>query len=197
MRAEVRRDRVGPLFHRWYQPATGRYSRPDPNRDWTLFQIYGYAEQNPVFRSDEDGLTPFPNPYVGDPYYKIGCVGGAVLRASTGLVGTRGPRWAHCVASCEIAKCGGENLARDLGLLKEGFDTVTCEGLKRLGSVGGRVTRSFRKKQCDSAFQPEDFQDNERGLTCPKDVPCDVRCKPLEGAVNTAPGPFGEPWGGW
>ncbi len=193
LRPEVRRDRGGPLFHRWYQQEDARYTRPDPQRDWPIFQVYGYAEQNPLFRSDLDGLVPIRNPYVGDPFMKLGCIGGATLRAASEVVGARGPRWAHCFASCEIAKCGGAGIARDLGLLKEGFDTVTCFGLKKLGSLGGRATSFFRKKQCDSAFQPEDFKDNKRGISCPKDVPCDVACRGLEGVENTAPGPFGEP----
>jgi len=57
MRAEVRRDRVGPLFHRWYQPTTGRYTRPDPlgleERD---SHLYAYTRVNPLSVIDPLGL---------------------------------------------------------------------------------------------------------------------------------------------
>lgn len=178
-------------MHRWYAPGTGRYTRPDPLRDTTIFQIYGYAEQNALRWVDEDGQRPLLGLWT--PIYpadKVGCVGGAVARAAAGLVGIEGPRWAHCMASCQIAKCGGKSLARDMGLLKESFDTATCLALKKLGKRGGGLTRLLRDKQCESAFQPEDFDDNELGISCPVDVPCETRCKDLIDIPNTAPGPF-------
>lgn len=85
MRREVRRNRVGCAFHRWYTPGTGRYSRPDPvnigvlgsatrPRDLPLDPIsayylamlrtgspkleqpYLYGAQNPVLYLDPLGL---------------------------------------------------------------------------------------------------------------------------------------------
>jgi RHS repeat-associated protein len=46
-------------LHRWYEAATGRYTRPDPvglaGKDWTL---YSYARANPLFNVDVLGLLP-------------------------------------------------------------------------------------------------------------------------------------------
>jgi RHS repeat-associated protein len=54
--------------HRWYQPGTGSYSRPDPlgivnqatfgpgSGRGPVRQLYGYAEMNPVLRFDPLGL---------------------------------------------------------------------------------------------------------------------------------------------
>ena len=43
--------------HRWLEPSTGRYAKPDPlglvEDDWTL---YVYAIQNPLLNTDPDGL---------------------------------------------------------------------------------------------------------------------------------------------
>lgn len=63
MRPRVRRDRGGQLFHRWYQPGTGRYSRPDPIKslggmnNW-LYEpnVYVYVSNNPTQLIDPLGL---------------------------------------------------------------------------------------------------------------------------------------------
>lgn len=65
MRRAVRRPRVGPLFHRWYSPATGRYTRPDPigkirrARDglFTANHLYVYAADSPLSFVDPLGLV--------------------------------------------------------------------------------------------------------------------------------------------
>ena len=58
---------VRPLFHRWYQPGTGRYTRPDPlgfisvpgaARLWP----YLYADANPLRFSDPLGLYTVSGP---------------------------------------------------------------------------------------------------------------------------------------
>lgn len=176
-------------LYRWYLPAAGRYARVDPLRDPKIFQLYGYVEQNPLYLSDADGLVP--SPYSIPGFFKVGCVYGAVRRAGLGLVGSEGPRWAHCMASCEIAKCGGTSLARDLGLLKEKFDTSVCLGLTVTSRIGLGGRGIIRDRHCESAFQPEDFEDNEFGISCPADVTCDERCEQLRGEPNSAPGPLG------
>jgi hypothetical protein len=54
MRACVRHNRVGPLFHRWYESRTGRYSRPDP---LVLSpEAYFYVGQRPTVMVDAFGL---------------------------------------------------------------------------------------------------------------------------------------------
>ncbi len=60
MRREVRRNRVGSLFHRWYEAGTGRYGRVDP---LGLLRgddhPYVYAASNPIVTVDLLGLTSY------------------------------------------------------------------------------------------------------------------------------------------
>ena len=63
LQPSVRRDRVGQLFHRWYQPQAGRYTKPDPIKqelganNW-LYEpnVYGYVSNNPLRLIDPLGL---------------------------------------------------------------------------------------------------------------------------------------------
>ena len=57
MRRAVRRTCVGPLFHRWYSPGTGTYSRPDPMGLEGGANLYRYAEANPTTYADRLGLS--------------------------------------------------------------------------------------------------------------------------------------------
>ena len=179
----VRRIRVGPLFHRWYEQGTGRYGRADPSLDRPRFHDYTYADSRPLYWIDLNGRKPtFPNPSLLIPP-QIPCVGGVVLRAFLqGSLGPNGNRWAHCFASCGITRCAGAGAARQLGLRKEFLDTALCGVLKEFGST--------RNTFCRSAFQPSDFEDNDRGITCPANQTCGQRCRSLEGRPDTAPGPF-------
>lgn len=56
MRAEVRSTRIGCAFHRWYTPATGRYSRTDPLGRNGDPHPYLYALANPLNFIDPLGL---------------------------------------------------------------------------------------------------------------------------------------------
>jgi len=81
MRTEVRRNRVGPLFHRWYSAATGRYTRVDPlglirDARQRVRHAYVYARNNPVLYLDPLGLAEF------------------CCRALSGFMGRTGQR--HC-----------------------------------------------------------------------------------------------------
>ena len=42
---------------------------------------------------------------------------------------------------------------------------------------------------CGSAFQPSDFEDNEFGISCPQQISCEERCKPLI-RRESEPGPL-------
>lgn len=56
MRRAVRRTCVGPLFHRWYAPGGGRYTRPDPIGLLGAVNLYGYVRANPLRWFDPLGL---------------------------------------------------------------------------------------------------------------------------------------------
>jgi hypothetical protein len=67
MRPPVRREGVRPLFHRWYSPTTGRYTRPEPEwyGDYFNTNPYFYALANPVRHWDPDGRRYWPPPVGG------------------------------------------------------------------------------------------------------------------------------------
>jgi RHS repeat-associated protein len=76
LRSSVRRDRGGQLRHRWYQHATGRYTRPDPlgvlppERD--AVNVFRYAHANPLRVYDPLGLDAFSDdPGVQDCMYCV------------------------------------------------------------------------------------------------------------------------------
>jgi hypothetical protein len=104
-----------------------------------------------------------------------------------------GPRYLHCWVSCKLARDPdvGPEAARFFGGAKEVADVFLC--------LGGY------SKACDSAFQPNDFADNERGRSCPVNESCEDRCEPLiepSGADTSPPGPFfswrfTRPWSGF
>ena len=52
MQPEVRRNRDGPLFHRWYEYAAGRYGGPDPWGRLGDPHPYNYARSNPLTFAD-------------------------------------------------------------------------------------------------------------------------------------------------
>jgi hypothetical protein len=56
MRPRRRRDRVGQSFHRWYEAATGRYTRTDPLGSDGDPHPYFYAGANPLAFVDPWGL---------------------------------------------------------------------------------------------------------------------------------------------
>jgi hypothetical protein len=58
----------------------------------------------------------------------------------------------------------------------------------------GDLTRCIiqrREGNCNSAFQPADFEDNETGRQCEPQVPCHEQCAGLLNAQEPSPGPFG------
>jgi RHS repeat-associated protein len=60
-------------WHRLYDPATGRYTQPDPLRFVDGPGVYGYAIGNPVSQFDPSGLTascPAHPPASSDPAWK-------------------------------------------------------------------------------------------------------------------------------
>lgn len=164
-------------LYRWHQPGVGRYTRADPVGIELDLNLYRYAASNPLRFTDPDGRLITPLPFLC-AYF----VGKDAQRQGQ----TFGWRWAHCWASCVIAKdCGGATVASRSGLVKELLDLLRC---------GGEIlrTRTRSGPYCESAFQPSDFEDNRFGLQCPEEVPCEDHCKDL--IDEPAPsGPFFAP----
>ncbi len=63
-------------WHRYYDPQTGRYMRPDPIGLEGGINLFGYVQQNPVNFIDPMGLNPgdYDNPY--NPFQIVDGVGG-------------------------------------------------------------------------------------------------------------------------
>lgn len=177
-------------LYRWYELRTGRYTRPDPVRLRPMFHIYTYVEGNPFMYVDLDGREPLPV-NLNMPLYPLDCVAASVGAGAEGIFG-KGPRWAHCMSSCQLRKCGSEKLARTLGFYKEVLDASVCKSLEHVGDRRGPLGW-LRERHCESAFQPEDILDNETGIACPHNASCAEWCRDLEGLRNTATGPFGNP----
>jgi RHS repeat-associated protein len=170
-----------PLYHngyRWYGVHDGRFTRPDIVGYPPLFQIYGYAEQRPLYYADPNGALTQLGPYI--PIIgPLKCLASGITPGFQ--IEQKGAKWVHCVASCNLKKCGGEQFAENLGNLKEAFDGAAC--LSLISTV-----RSSKNKFCKSAYQRDDYEDNEFGRQCPEDIPCEKHCEELSG--DGAPGPL-------
>lgn len=177
--------------HRWYESKTGRYNRPDPYPPLGIGNLYQYAISNPALYIDSDGKAPqLMNPSlpgIGISSRMVGCLVKSSFLTGVGWIWqSGGPRYAHCIANCELAKCGGQNLAIVMGGAKEAFDLKVCNTLPRgMGYVG-----HVKDKHCRSAFQSSDFKDNDWGRACPSKVPCENWCGELFGQQDTVPGPY-------
>jgi RHS repeat-associated protein len=167
-------------LNRWYERGTGRYERVDPIGLRGGFNLYRYGDANPLANLDPDGrrvVTPLFKP---DP---IDCSLRIAREAREAAIPGNDWRWAHCWASCRIAReCGGASVATTFGFLKELADAARC-----LVDAYGRP--GFGDK-CASAFQPEDFVDNKRGRDCPPEKTCDDECRDLFNVQPPPPGPF-------
>lgn len=160
---------------RHYTSLEGRFVSEDPIRFSGGINLYRYAENAPTVHTDPLGL--FTDPW------------GTACSVAIGLwARLKGPQngwpWAHCMASCRIAKACGQPAAWTAGELKEYLDAAVCIGT--LGNSSG---------SCNSAFQPSDDTDNFIGATCPRQISCNQACSHLLNVPDTSPerppGPLG------
>jgi RHS repeat-associated protein len=162
------------LFHyraRYFDPKIGRFTSEDPIGFKGGRNFYAYVNNDPARRVDPLGL-------LGDPYTT------ACTVTFGGYAWRQGKRWgwpyAHCVASCLIARYCGQAASYTSGEAKEYWDWAWC--------------KTGRKDSCDSAFQPSDYQDNFTGATCPIQITCEQACAHRKNQ-NPPPGPHGgEGW---
>ena len=178
-------DPTGPRKYyraRYYDPKVGRFISEDPIRWVAGPNYYMYVGNNAVRWADPLGLVQMP----GGPgtaadlsfYYACADVTG---REFNFLSQAGAPRYAHCIASCEIQKrCGGPVVAAAAGAGKEVLDLLSC-------------LKTGNPRACATAMQPSDFKDDARGLSCPRKMSCEERCERLNFFGDGPPGPFARP----
>jgi RHS repeat-associated protein len=176
---------------RHYLAPLGRFMSEDPIRFYGGVNLYAYVEGDPVNARDPFGLRPgktgwrpTPSPFCG---LYIGWKAFDVMKG-------HGTRFTHCWASCEITKACGKGRAEQWENIKEYYDWALC-------GLGGHLTfhmTRFPQDNCNSAFQPSDYQDNYRGRSTPCSQGCWDRCinagpqgPGLSGAPEAPPGPYG------
>lgn len=157
---------------RYYGAGVGRFVSEDPIGLDGGLNLYAYVEGNPANLRDPKGLRPGKTGWTPGP--PCGFIDG--LRSFSRMK-AGGTRYAHCWASCEITKSCGSTAAKKWETIKERYDVVVC--------------KAGLEKNCDSAEQPTDYEDNNMGRTCPAEQSCEERCKPLFGAPDGPPGPYG------
>ncbi|MEM9553169.1 MAG: RHS repeat-associated core domain-containing protein [Acidobacteriota bacterium] len=170
--------------HRWYQPNLGLYTRPDPIVWNALGHHYLYVLGRPTSLIDPLGLFPEDrtadraDALARDLRDDLDCI--QAVRDEVRATGTGHTRYQHCMGNCLITKrCKtGRAGAVAASLAKEFGDVYRCVVQRQAGN-------------CNSAFQPKDFEDNERGRDCPRDQSCEDRCKSLLEAREPPAGPFG------
>jgi RHS repeat-associated protein len=163
---------------RYYDPKLGRFVSEDPIKFLGGANFYAYVENSPTTRRDPSGLGPWDSWHHKNP--PSPCPAAYVIGAKAfGVMKQHGTRFTHCWASCEIAKACGQKTAEYWQDTKEWYDWAVC-GLPGFS------------KNCDSAFQPDDYYDNQTGRSCPTSQSCWDRCRPLMGAPDPPPGPYGE-----
>jgi hypothetical protein len=138
---------------------------------------FAFARNSPLDLVDTDGRVHHPPLPLGPEL--AACVLGEGWKAKRDAqrTGQNWTRYAHCLASCRIAKRCGKAVAYGAGYGKEVWDLFRCA----LGS----------EEHCHSAFQPEDLRDNKRGIDCPSEKSCEEQCGNLVGMPEPPPGPFG------
>jgi len=111
-------------WHRFYDPATARYTQPDPLRFVDGPSVYGYAGASPLMRVDQEGLTSGDGndlPHSDPPSPSGGqmCLEDceAERRACDALCQTArndpdmpniwGGAYGKCMRGCVSARCGG------------------------------------------------------------------------------------------
>ncbi|MFG3102682.1 RHS repeat-associated core domain-containing protein [Streptomyces sp. NPDC048182] len=95
---------------RYYDPALGRFTQPDPSGQEK--NLYLYAEGDPVNRSDPSGLFSFSDLGIDTLIGAVGgavtgCVGGAVTAGIVGSAAGPGGTTVGALGGCAIGAAGG------------------------------------------------------------------------------------------
>ena len=174
-----------------YDAEIGRWTTPDPiGFSSGTMNLYTYAGANPVNFVDLEGQSKegkaaqsqMPR---GGPYHDLmtgeddlECM--ARIRDEVRAAAGDKNRYKHCLGNCKISReCHGGKIAAWL-----------ASAVKELQDVQGCLATGDQDT-CNSAFQPEDFEDNAKGRDkCDSKVTCEEACKDFKILEEPLPGPF-------
>ncbi len=164
---------------RYYDANTGRFLSEDPIRFNGGNDFYEYVDNNVIGSRDPFGLAP------QDAFWPIAIDLGLYYACANRIkhefnhFSREGhPRYAHCMASCNLVKqCGSKAAAFLTGYGKEFLDVLDC-------------VRTSAAVSCNTAMQPSDLEDNKKGRSCPKDKPCADQCNDLADKPDGDPSPL-------
>ncbi len=160
--------------YRYLDTGIGRWINRDPIKEEGGVNLYGFVGNDAVNNLDILGQS---------------CAWSRILANGISLQPFWGTDWRykHCLANCVIVRCCGRSAAEDWSIWKEERDLAACDqyyqrtGLRNSGA-------------CYSAYQPSDFEDNEKGRSFAADARSDSQCKSrcafLKGQPDGPPGPY-------
>ena len=178
--------------YRYYAPAWQRWVSADPIGEAGGFGLYLFVFNRPGSSVDAFGLIGI----LIKPVLAVKGLCAAIIGYMQLLAEQKqaAPRWryAHCMASCHIARSCGPGTAVGAGMLKELYDLGSC--IRQAVMTG-----TWNSGACASAFQPIDFVDNFYGILggmmpgapfCGPFRTCAAHCAAHQSAPEGASGPF-------
>jgi len=153
---------------RYYDSNTGRFLSEDPIRFNGGNDFYEYVDNSVTGSRDPFGLAPQDAfwPIAGDLALYYACAN-RIKHEFNHFSREGHPRYAHCMASCNLVKqCGSKAAAFLTGYGKEFLDVLDC-------------VRTSKAVSCNTAMQKSDRDDNAQGRACPKNKPCAQQCEDL------------------
>jgi RHS repeat-associated protein len=161
---------------RYYDQNVGRFLSEDPIRFAADVNFYSYVDNHVTGAKDPSGHDPAVDAItVANQIYGYYLCADQIKNEFNHFSREGHPRYAHCMASCNLVKrCGGKAAAFLTGYAKETGDLWDC-------------LRTGKRGSCNTAFQQSDLDDNAQGRSCPKNKRCEDQCLNLRDLPDSAP----------